>query len=88
MAARLMAAGLEKKKNESYLDFHKRMLDEGINPELIYNAHFALERDLYAPESLSKAEQRSLRKKLRKMPIWAKIKPDPQTGPSQLKAHV
>ena len=88
MAARLMAAGLEKKKNESYLDFHKRMIDEGINPELIYNAHFALERDLYAPESLSKAEQRSLRKKLRKMPIWAKIKPDPQTGPSQLKAHV
>lgn len=87
VAARLMAAGLEKKKNESYLDFHKRLLDEGINPELIYNAHFALERDLYAPESLSKAEQRTLRKKLRKMPIWTKIKPDQQTGPSQLKAH-
>ncbi|NBQ52459.1 MAG: DUF3488 domain-containing protein, partial [Proteobacteria bacterium] len=87
LAARLMAAGLEKKKSESYLDFHKRLLDEGINPELIYNAHFALERDLYAPASLSKAEQRTLRRKLRKMPIWPKIKRDPQTGPSRLQAH-
>lgn len=87
VAARLMRAGWEKKKNESYLDFHKRLLDDGINPDLVYSAHFALERDLYAPTSLSKIEQRTLRRKLRKTPIWTKIKPSPQTGRSRLKVH-
>lgn len=86
VAARLMASGHEKNKSETYLEFHKRILEAGINPDLVYAAHFALERDLYTSKTLSRAEQRILRKALRKMPIKKKIKNAEKTGPLPQKA--
>lgn len=87
LTTRLMAAGFTRKKGESYLAFHNRLLESGINPELLSNAHHALERDLYCRQGLSRAEQRILQKALRKMPLKQKIKPDRQNDPSQQLAH-
>ena len=87
LAARLNSAGFTRKKGESYLEFHKRLVESGINPDLVTSAHHALERDLYQRDTHSRVEQRILHKALRKMPLKQKIKPDQQNDQSQLLAH-
>jgi|GEM_PF-1709224 len=87
LAERLISAGFTRKKGESYLEFHKRLLESGINPDLVSSAHHALERDLYRRDAHSRTEQRILNKALRKMPLKQKIKPGQQNDPSQQLAH-
>jgi hypothetical protein len=81
LARRLIAQGLKKKTGESYLEFHKRLWEAGLNPELLIAAHSALERDLYCPKGLTRVEQKALHKALRGMPLRVKASTKDQTKP-------
>ena len=86
-AKRLMAGGYKKEKSESYFAFHKRLIEEGLNPNLVTCMHQALERDLYSPKSLSRIEQRVVHKTLRRMPLKLRVRTHQQSGPLPQKAR-
>ncbi|MEY4631764.1 MAG: hypothetical protein RIQ81_1884 [Pseudomonadota bacterium] len=96
LSKRLLRLGYSRKAGESYLEYHKRLWDEGLNSELLLAAHNALERDLYGRQKLSRTEQNALKKALKRLPVRPKNKPgkntqptaqDPQSDPSQQQAH-
>lgn len=87
LMARFLRSGYQKQPGESYLAFHKRLADEGVNVELLEIAHVALERDIYTNRPLAIAERRTVKKALRRLPLKQKKINAKQTDPSLHRAH-